>query len=190
MTNRSKPAVFILSLLILTGTLAPQPADGAHAKLDTPNKVVDELYRLVTWPGGTLPDWDALKGLFLEESVIILKSREGFNVTDREGFIDLWLKDVESYKLNETGFKEEQVALHLEQSGDMAYAVAVYAASIPGRDRPPQLGIDGYHLIKQGDRWWITSVINEVLRPGVEIPEKLREKTQAFIEKIRESLKR
>lgn len=170
----------------ICGLMNIRPGETFGTGLDSPQKVIRELYRLVSWPAGTLPDWNQIKDLFLEEGVIILKSREGFDIVDREGFIDLWLRDVNKYRLKDNGFSEELVAFHLEQSGDIAHGLAVYGASIPGMNRPPQLGIDAYHLIKKGNRWYITSVINEVLRPGVKIPEPLKEKTELFIKKIKE----
>jgi hypothetical protein len=136
--------------------------------MDSPDKVIHELYRLVSWEAGALPEWDQLKNLFLEEALIILRSREGFHMIDRKGFIDLWLEDINKYHLDKTGFKEEIVELYCEQVGNIACCMAVYMASIPGRKLPPQAGFDSYQLIKKDNRWWITAIVNEVFRPGEE----------------------
>ncbi len=175
--NTSFHRVFSFAILILT-VLTLHAAQNSElpispakpSVLDSPDKVIKELYRLVSWEAGTLLDWEQLKNLFLEEALIILKSREGFHIIDRQGFIDLWLEDVKKYQLEKTGFTEEMVETHLEQVGDIAYCLAVYGASIPGIERPPQLGFDCYHLIKKDNRWWIASVVNEVFRPGEESP--------------------
>jgi hypothetical protein len=82
------------------------------------------------------------------------------------------------------------VDVDFEVAGDMAHCQAVYAASIPGSERPPSLGVDFYHLIKKNGRWWITSVVNEVLRPGVDIPEKLKKKTLKYIKELKSKSKK
>jgi hypothetical protein len=57
----------------------------------------------------------------------------------------------------------------------MAHALVLYSACIPGAERPPQLGIDSFLLRKQGDRWWIAALTNDVVDEEHPVPPELWE---------------
>ena len=59
--------------------------------------------------------------------------------------------------------------------GDVVHCFVLYGASTPNNPNPPQRGVDSFQLMKRNGRWWIVSVINEIPRPGVPIPEELQE---------------
>jgi hypothetical protein len=60
------------------------------------------------------------------------------------------------------------------ETGDVARSTVHYAARIPSLDRPAQHGIDVFTLMKADGRWRIVSIVNEIVRPGVEVPEEIR----------------
>jgi hypothetical protein len=61
------------------------------------------------------------------------------------------------------------------ETGDVARSAVHYTARIPSRERPPQHGIDVLLLMKTDGRWRIVSIVNEIVRPGVEVPEEIRQ---------------
>ena len=42
-------------------------------------------------------------------------------------------------------------------------------------DRPAQHGIDVFLLMKTSAGWRIVSIVNEIVRPGVDLPEEIRQ---------------
>ena len=135
----------------------------------------------MTFGPGDKPDWETIKDLFIEDGVIVLRtSRTDMSIMDRNGFIDLWIRDYER-GLKETGITEKKVIDRYEIMGDIATCYIIYAITIPDKDYPPQYGIDCFHLLKQNDRWHITSIVNEVLRPGVDPPENMREEFSKYL---------
>jgi len=58
--------------------------------------------------------------------------------------------------------------------GDIATVLVLYEASIPGRNSPPQQGVDSFSLIKKDGGWRIVSIINEIPTPNRPIPEELQ----------------
>ena len=68
------------------------------------------------------------------------------------------------------GFNEALLSLQVTEFGNIAHALTVYEASIPGSQRKNK-GVDSFQLMKKGERWWIVSVVNEVPFPGNPIPE-------------------
>jgi hypothetical protein len=137
--------------------------------------VVRELYDMVTFPAGTTPDWEEFRTLFLPEVVVVLRtSREATTVFSLEGFIQDWLRFIEGFNVEETGFTERIIRTHSTEFGDIAHVWVLYEAEIPGRGRPPQQGVDSFQLVRRDGRWKIASVLNELPGPGREIPEVLR----------------
>lgn len=167
--------VIVISLLIFVTNLgAGEKAAWTPDKdaAQTPAKLVTELYRAVTWAPGSAPDWEKVKTFFfIDEAVIVLRtSMQGMSVLSRQGFVDLFIADVKKYKLDEKGFNETLLSLQVTEFGNIAHALTVYEASIPGSQRKNK-GVDSFQLMKKGERWWIVSVVNEVPFPGNPIPE-------------------
>ena len=77
-------------------------------------------------------------------------------------------------KLEERAFEETVVAIRTQEMGDIARAIVHYTARIPANGRPAQHGIDVFSLVKKDGSWRIVSIVNEIVRPEVPVPEELR----------------
>jgi hypothetical protein len=125
--------------------------------------VVRRLYDLVTFDAGTTPDWDQVRSLFLDEAVIVLRTaRDSTTVFSLEGFVADFVSFIERANVEQTGFAERIVALERLVLKDMAHVAVLYEASIPGRDRPPQQGVDLFLLTRQAGRWRIAAITNDI----------------------------
>lgn len=141
----------------------------------TAESVVRDLYQHVTFKAGTTPDWEAVKQLFLPEATIILRTtREATTVFNLDGFILDFVTFIERANATETGFVERIVKLHSNVFGDMAFIMVLYEASIPGRENPPQQGVDYFLLSKRENGWKIVAVTNDIPALGFSIPELLQ----------------
>jgi hypothetical protein len=149
----------------------PQTAPAAQSAED----VVRTLYKMVSFDAGKNVDWEHVKALFIPEAVIVLRaSRTSMNVLNRNTFVDDFLKFISDAKLEDQAFEETIVAIKTQETGEVARATVHYAARIPSRDRPAQHGIDVFLLMKVDGRWRIVSIVNEIVRPGVDVPEEIR----------------
>lgn len=149
---------------------APQAADDGGAEA-----VVRELYGHVTFSAGKNVDWEKVKALFIPEAVIVLRtSRTDMTVFDRDGFVADFVKFIGQAKLEDQAFEEVIVGMRTQESGDMARAIVHYAARIPAAGRSAQHGIDAFLLMKKEGAWRIVSVVNEVVRPGVAVPDDIK----------------
>ena len=141
----------------LTMSLAPVPA-WAGDGYATPEAVVDELYELVTFGPGEVPDWDRVRALFLPEAVVVLRtSREATTVFDVDGFVGDFVSFIENASVKDTGFAEKIVRTKPMVFGDIAHVLVLYTAEIPGSGRGPQPGVDSFQLVRRDERWWIAS---------------------------------
>jgi hypothetical protein len=155
---------------------SPPPAPAAQASpTGSAEDVVRTLYRMVTFAAGKDVDWDQVKALFIPEAVIVLRaSRTSMNVLNRDTFVDDFVRFIREAKLEDQAFEETIVAIKTQETGEVARSTVHYAARIPSRDRPAQHGIDVFLLMQADGRWRIVSIVNEIVRPGVEVPEEIR----------------
>lgn len=162
-------ARLVVLLVTCAAVAIVQPARAEQPVFDTPGGVVEALYRLVTVGAGQTPDWDQIRSLFLDEAVIFIRtSRTESELLSVDGFVADFVEFIERAGVETTGFTERIIRTRPMVFGDIAHVLVLYEASIPGRDRPPQPGVDSFHLIRKGDRWWIASVVNEI--PDAERP--------------------
>jgi hypothetical protein len=153
---------------------AAAPA-GQAAPAGSAEDVVRTLYKMVSFDAGKKVDWEQVKALFIPEAVIVLRaSRTSMNVLNRNTFVDDFVRFIGDAKLEDQAFEETIVAIKTQETGDVARSTVHYAARIPSRDRPAQHGIDVFLLMKADGRWRIVSIVNEIVRPGVDVPEEIR----------------
>jgi hypothetical protein len=147
---------------------------GAQAP-DTPEAVIRALYQRVSFEAGSKVDWAPVKALFIPEAVIVLRtSRTAMSVFSLDAFIQDFQNFIKDAKLEDRAFTETVVALTVQQIGDVARASVHYQVSMPSDKRPPQDGVDVFLLMKRDGAWKIVSLVNEVVRPGVPVPDDLK----------------
>ena len=116
---------------------------------ETPEDVVGRLYELVTFEAGHTPDWAEVRGLFLDEAIIVLRtSRNALSALSVDGFVADFEAFIERANVAETGFSETVVTMRSMLFGDIAHILVLYEASIPGSARGPQQGLDSFQLIR------------------------------------------
>ena len=179
MTRFWKGGSAVASALLVACLFAGTPALAQDATIppgtDSAEGVVYELYDMCTFDAGTLPDWDAMRALFLPQATVVLRNTRTSNtIFSMDGFIEDWHRFIARDNVEERGFSEKIVRMSTTVLGDIAHIMVLYEASFPDWDRPPQPGVDFIQLIKNDGRWWIVSIANEVPAPNWPLPEALR----------------
>lgn len=169
--------VIVLVLTFGLGTMPAQaqaPAD--NTAFETPEALVTEIYDMVSFKAGDVPDWDLVRSTFIPEAIVVLRtSREASTVFSVEGFVNDFINFVERSPAGEAGFTEKILKMRSMVFGDMAHVLVLYEAHITGSARPPTQGVDSFSLIKKDGRWWIVSITNELPGPDRPIPEMLQD---------------
>jgi len=139
------------------------------------DEVVRALYRRVTFEAGRNVDWEQVRAMFVPEAVIVLRtSRTAMTVFDRDGFVKDFVRFIAEAKLEDRAFEETILAIRTEETGEVARATVHYAARVPSDGRPAQEGVDVFLLMKREGAWRIVSIVNEIVRPGVPVPDEVR----------------
>lgn len=136
--------------------------------------VVRNLYDLVTFDAGELPNWDDVRAAFVPEAVIVLRTTmNATTVFDVDGFIGDWLRFIEAANVEATGFSETILETNTTVMGDMALMWVLYEVHTPGSQLRQQ-GVDAFLLSKRPEGWKIAAITNEVVLPNRPPPKVLR----------------
>ncbi len=174
--------LFLLCLPWLSVVMS-RAADGGQVPEPSAEERIAGIYDLVSSPGGSLPDWEKVRDCFLKEAIVVLRtSRTAMSVFSLDGFIQDFRDFYERpYKTPEgtvlpkdKGFRERVVRLRSWEYGDIAQVLVLYEARILGISRPPQQGIDSWHLVRRNARWYVSAITNEVVAPGRTLPPELQ----------------
>lgn len=180
-TSRS----FIHGVLVTAILLGSAPHSRAAGTEDWPSDAeafIRQIYMDVSRPDGGTPDWDRVRGYFLDRALIVLRTtRTATTVFDVNGF----LKDfIDFYAAERTvgtttlkpavnGFTERVVRVKAWEHWDMAHVLVLYEAQVVGSPQAPQQGIDSWLLSRREGRWWIVACTNDLVTPDHPIPPEL-----------------
>ena len=167
---RAGTTLLLVSLIV--GSLVGPTAVAQDA---TAEHVVRELYDLVSTQPDEEIDWDRARSLFLDEALIFMRvSREDNALFTLDEWVADFVKFVNEANVKESGFTEEIFALEATEVRNVAHVLVRYGSRYPTRDRPPQMGIDSVHLVRNDGEWRILSIVNEIPRSEEEIPAVIR----------------
>jgi hypothetical protein len=180
--TRTQSAVALgafLAAVTLAPSLRAQVASGPAAVVDTATAsaegTVRALYRLVSFGPGEVTDWAKVRALFLPEAVVVLRtSRTVTSVFNLDGFIQDFVTFDSIPVVARGGFTETIVRLRPMVLGSIAHILVLYEAHATGSTRAPTQGVDSIHLVRRGERWWVASLMNEVIEPARPVPAELR----------------
>ncbi len=165
----------VLASFVCAVLLAQERDAGAKDPLRTADGVVGELYKLVTFEAGALPDWDKVKSLFLDQAVVVLRTaRDKTTVFSVDGFVEDFVRFSERADVEKKGFSERIVHKKSMVYGDIAHILVLYEAHITGSPRAPQQGVDSFQLIRKDGRWWVVSITNEIVTADRPVPPELK----------------
>jgi hypothetical protein len=165
----------LVALSLAPALRAQVPAVPADTVTATAEGSVRQLYRLVSFRPGEATDWAKVRALFLPEAVVVLRtSRTATTVFSLDGFVNDFIRFDTIPAVARSGFTETIVRLRSMVLGNIAHVLVLYEAQVTGSQRPPQQGVDSFHLVRRDERWWIASIMNEVLAPERPLPAELR----------------
>lgn len=167
---------FALSILFSAPGFSGEKAASGEEVFSSPESLARGLYAAVTFDPGKPPDWGYVRRFFLPEAVIgVRKTRTTMEVMNVDAFVNWFEDDVKKFKMDERGFEESVQKLKLTVFGDIAQCFVVYKARFKTpADSPGQVGLDSFALMKKDERWWIVSIINDIVTPERPLPEDLR----------------
>ena len=134
----------------------------------SPTVIVDACYDLISFEAGSGPQWERFRSLFLPEAVLTLRVFPGdaeVTVMDLDAYMEKQMRE---------GMKEEGYSETVLQRTEMIYrdiAESRVLFHMQFGDAAPFTAIDVFQLVRRGGRWWVASIISDILEPGEPIPQ-------------------
>ena len=129
--------------------------------------IVAEAYRLISFQPESGPNWKRFNALFTDRAVLALRvfpEDESVSIMD----LDEYAVKLMRKGMREEGYTETQVQTDWFEFGDIAEARVIFEIRFGDEDPIPAL--DVFQLVRRDGRWWIVSIIAEIPKPGMEIP--------------------
>jgi len=163
-----------LACLMAMAAAVPAFAQSEAAEVDlrSAEQVVRDVYGLVSWTDGNTPDWEVVREVFIPEAIVVLRYPPNLKVMNVDGFLLDWLRfENQLAERGVKGFLETVVSAEVTEFGDVAHVHVVYETTIPDTGRPARPGVDLWSLIRVDGRWKVVSVVNELPRDDLPVPE-------------------
>ena len=167
-----KRLILLLWLLSFTFSFAhgQQPVSGSWYM--TPEDLIRDIYVAVSGKNSESVDWQKVRSMFLDEALVVLRtSKDKTTQFTADGFIKDFRDFYQNPEVKANGFAEKILSLKSMVYKDIAFIATVYSAAITGSQLPPSRGVDLWVLSKHNGLWKITSVVNEVIPAGQELPD-------------------
>ena len=151
---------------------AQAQTEGASGDQRSVEQVVRDVYDLVSWTDGNIPDWEVVREVFIPEAIVVLRYPPDLKVMSVDGFLLDWLRfENQLAGAGVSGFKETVTSAATTEFGDVAHVHVVYETSIPDTGRPARPGVDLWSLIRIDGQWKVVSVVNELPRDDLPVPD-------------------
>jgi hypothetical protein len=168
------PTIVVAMLLTSFGSDIFAQSSKESGIFQNPDSLVTALYRAVTFEPGTTPDWVYVRSMFHRDAVVVLRvTRDSTAIMSVDGFIQDFVDFIARAKADRSGFQERVLKMRPLVFGNVAEVLVLYEASLPGSPRGPQKGVDSFHLAKKDGRWWIVSIVNDVVTKDRPVPKEL-----------------
>ena len=133
------------------------------AVTETPEAVVKECYRLISFEAGSEPNWDAFKSLFHPNAILTLRVFPGdpaITVMNLDEYAQLQVTE----GMKKEGYSEKITEEKWLKHGDLAGSQVAF--EIKFGDQAPIPAFDAFQLVHLEGRWWITMIMGEILPMG------------------------
>ena len=164
----------MLPLTLVMLTLSLPQAQAKAEDVHSVDAIVGALYDVISGPAGEKRDWDRMRSLFVPGARLIpTRPRKDSPGADAHVLtVDEYIER-SSPLFEKNGFFEKEIARKTESFGNIVQIFSTYASRRAPDDKEPfARGINGIQLLKDGDRYWIVTVLWDAERPDSPIPER------------------
>lgn len=147
---------FCALLLLLTWT--------ASASTLTPEETVQTVYTAISGPAGHPRDWDTMRRAFHPDARLIAYRPAGQITMTVEDYIAR-----SGPRLIKEGITEREIDRNVRSYGNVSQVWSWYEVK-DATGKVLARGINAFQLVKDGDRWLITSLVWQAETPELPLP--------------------
>jgi hypothetical protein len=175
-------ALLLLSVPLVAQTSNPAPPSSIAAHPDWPkahsadvssvDAILASLYDVISGPVGQTRDWTRFRSLFVPDARLIpTRHNKTGNGADVAVFTPEQYQE-RAAPLLAAGFFERGIHNTTERFGDIVHVFSTYESRHTKDGKPFQRGINSIQLLKDGDRYWIVTILWDSETPTTPIPAK------------------
>lgn len=169
-------AVVLAGLIAPASTRAQEPTEtpSIEEAAQTPEGLIEALYRMVSIDPGPEPDWNMFRDVFLDEALLVFSPRgsQPMRPMSVDGFIQDWRDFWRDAELETRGFYETIAAMKVTRFGSLAHAFVVFEPRFGEGGPDTRLrGLDSIELAHDGTRWWVAAITTDFEGPNQTIPD-------------------
>lgn len=131
-------------------------------------KAVDDAYAAISFKSGQQLAFDSIQYAFIPQAQLINYITDTAQILSIGDFVKAFKNYVETTKI--TSFKEEELYGKTDQYGKIAQRISTYKTYINSNDIVKERGVNSFQLIKTPQGWKVSSIIWDVEKSGVPIP--------------------
>lgn len=176
-------ALLCLAAPVLTLPVAAQPLPSIASHPDWPKanpadvKSVDailaSLYDVISGPAGKHRDWNRFRSLFVPDARLIpIRHDKTGDGTDIAVYTPQQYQERAASILEQQGFFEKSIHNTTESFGDLVHVFSTYESRHTADGKPFQRGINSIQLLKDGNRYWVVTIMWDGETPANPIPAK------------------
>ena len=132
-------------------------------------QAVDNAYKALGFSKGNQPAFDSIQYAFIPQAQLINYIADTAQILSIGDFVKAYKNYVETSKL--TSFNEEEIYGRTDQFGNIAQRISAYKTYINSIDIVKERGVNSFQLIKTPQGWKVSSMIWDVEKPGLSIPD-------------------
>lgn len=146
-------------------------ASASEVDSDSPEYVIYEFYRLISFEAGERPDYDGIRKLLADDAVILVGApEEGEKVLNADESVQRVKEGIEELGFADYGLQFTVKNIKCRTTEATASCLATVETSYPGLDIDPIRSTDLTALEKSQGRWLATATALFVEAPDVRLP--------------------
>ena len=167
-------ALFALSIILFSCSSTSnqnESSDNNHANVDEAaiKKAVDDAYAAISFKAGIKPAYDSIKYAFIPQAQLIDFITDTAQILSIDDFVKAFKAYVDSSKIQ--NFYETEIYGRTDQYGNIAQRISSYKTYINSADIVKERGVNSFQLIKTPQGWKVSSIIWNVEKPNLPIPD-------------------
>ncbi len=131
-------------------------------------KAVDDAYAAISFKSGDQPRYDSIQYYFIPQAQLINYISDTAQILSISDFVKAFRNYVESTKI--TSFNEQEIYGRTDQFGNIAQRISTYKTYVNSNDIVKERGVNSFQLIKTPQGWKVSSIIWDVEKAGLQIP--------------------
>jgi len=131
-------------------------------------KAVDDAYAAISFKSGQQLAYDSIQYYFIPQAQLINYITDTAQILSIGDFVKAFKNYVETTKIN--SFREEELYGRTDQFGKIAQRISTYRTYINSTDIVTERGVNSFQLIKTPQGWKVSSIIWDIEKTGLSIP--------------------